>query len=501
MPTGKSVRRMPQDWKYALQGTAIGCLLATVILWPTFISLTQVWRSNQAYQFAWLVIPAMIYLLGWQHRSATIRVRPRPDLSGVAIATVAAVCWIAADLMNIDAGRQLAFVLAIQGIFMAALGWRPYWELYPALWLLFLMIPSGDLFQPVLRHLTVMAIEFVAIAFHLPYRVNGFLITIGANDYIVLSECAGLPYFLLATFLGYVFGLMLYRPLYKILALTLFGAFIGILSNVLRVAGIVLIDWVQKSQMPLTAHGNVQWVALILCLGLLLFVLSKLDAEGAAEPERFTPVISDSHPRPWAPMLAGFAVMVISGGSTWLIAKTSSTPNDAPFLSVPRAIAGWQLTSQALAWSINPENAIRSLSLEYRRDGETMGVRIVEPMMAEAKLQEAEVAPGKLNLWHENSIENLLACAGSECVKFVHTKWENGQTEERRDVYSTYALGDFHTTSKFALRAAYGWSRLMGRPTRPRLIGFSFASSQPDPVVAGIAADVSLFFSTVETGR
>ncbi|QKV57373.1 MAG: exosortase/archaeosortase family protein [Dechloromonas sp.] len=120
--------------------------------------------------------------------------------------------------------------------------------------------------------------------------------------------------FLLFTFLGYAFGLMLYRSIYKILALALFGAFIGILSNALRVWAIVWIDWVQGSQMPLTAHGNIQWVALLICLGLMFFVIGKLDEEKDTKNREIAMPTSDCHSRQWAPVLAGFSVFIISGG-------------------------------------------------------------------------------------------------------------------------------------------------------------------------------------------
>lgn len=492
---------MPQDWKHALLGTAAGCLLATLILWPTLISLTEVWRRNQAYQFAWLVVPVIAYLLGWYHRPTTLLARPNPDISGIVVAIVAALCWIAADLMTIDAGRQFAFVLGIQGVCMAALGWRSYWKLSPILWLMFLMIPSGDLLQPHLRHFTARIIELFAIALHLPHQANGFLISIGKNDYVVLNECAGLPYFLLATFLGYVFGLMLYRSIYKILALALFGGLIGILSNVLRVTGIVLIDWIRGSQMPLTAHGNVQWIALIICFGLLFLVLGKLDEDGFAEARSSTLPIPANRLRQWAPVLAGLAVSIVAGGSSWLVAKNSPAQNNRPPRSIPQSVAGWQLTTPEGVWSVSTQNSTRSLSLNYRRGEESLHVRVVETMTPEAKLQESDVAPGKTDIWHENSIVSQPACVGSECVNLAHTTWENGKTEERQHVYSTYALGNFYTTSKLALRAAHGWARLTGRNSAPRLIGLTFASALPPAIVDEIPEIVRSFQSVLETDR
>jgi len=461
---------MSQDWKQALRGMGVGFFITVLLLWPTLQSLTQVWRSNQAYQFAWLVVPLIVYILGWHDRPSTLLIRPQPDLSGVAVASIAAVGWIASDLMNIDAGRQFSFILAIQGVCMAALGWRAYWKLSPTLLLMFLMVPSGDFLQPILRQLTVKVIELFAIAIGLPHQVEGFQIAIGESDYVVLNECAGLPYFLLATFLGYAFGLMLYRSIYKILALALFGAFIGILSNALRVWAIVWVDWVQGSQMPLTAHGNIQWFVLLICLGFLFFVLGKLDEEKDTKTKDIAMPTSDCDSRQWAPALAGFSVFIISGGAGWLLSNTSSTQNVLPPISAPRSELGWELTAPLATWLDNPRNNTRSLLLNYRRGGEDLHVRVVETMTAEAKLQESEVAPGETSTWHESSIQIMVACGGDECIQLLHTIWENGKTEERQHVYFTYALGGHYTTSKFVLRARYGWFRLTGRLDKPRLI-------------------------------
>jgi hypothetical protein len=70
---------------------------------------------------------------------------PHPDFTGALLVIVAAACWSAAALMNIDVGRQIALVLALQGVAMSTLGWKSYWRLFPTLALLFLMIPSGDM--------------------------------------------------------------------------------------------------------------------------------------------------------------------------------------------------------------------------------------------------------------------------------------------------------------------------------------------------------------------
>ena len=138
------------------------------------------------------------------------------------------------------------------------------------------MIPAGDVLLSPLRALTVDALALFATLAGLPHRVDGFVIFVGTHRYVVIDECAGLAYVTLASFLGYSFGLLLYRTFAKVVALALLGAALGIASNVFRVCAIVLIDWVRGSQMDLTAHGTWQWLGLLASLGALFYVLVRL---------------------------------------------------------------------------------------------------------------------------------------------------------------------------------------------------------------------------------
>ena len=153
--------------------------------------------------------------------------------------------------MNVDAGRHLALVLIVHGVALATVGWHCYRKLFPILGLLFFAIPSGDVLLPILRTATVKSIEMFAHIAGLPYSVDGFVIFIGTYRYIVVDACSGLSYVTLAAFLSYSFGLLLYRSLLKIVALTLLGAGFGLIANTVRVNSIILVDWFRSSQMDL----------------------------------------------------------------------------------------------------------------------------------------------------------------------------------------------------------------------------------------------------------
>lgn len=457
--------------KEALLGGLAGSILVSWAMWPTLLEMTASWRTHESYQYAWLVLPMVVYLIGWHHRSTGWRVCPQPDLTGIWVVIVAAACWGAAALMNIDVGRQLAFVLALQGVAMSTLGWRSYWTLFPTLALLFLLVPSGDLLEPALRVLTVKAIEIFAVAANLPHSVEGFVVFIGATRYIVVAECSGLAFATLGLFLGYSFGLLLYRSVLKIAALALFGAFLGIFSNVVRVNAIVLIDWIRGSQMELTAHATIQWIALFATLGLLFYVLSRLqgDAEpvapGAAAPDEIHPI------RRFGPVLAGLSMLLIGGSAAALPANELRPPRvHAGWF--PQRMAGWELVQPAADWSVDEPGNTESISLTYRQRGRDIQAVIVEPLSSNAKLPESRLAPHDKDIWRQKQVQREAACAASDCIRLLHSTWQRDKGQQLRHVYYAYSIGSFSTESKLAFRAVHGWHRLTGGRENPRLIGF-----------------------------
>src|SRR5205823_3071550 len=267
------------------------------------------------------------------------------------------------------------------------------------------------------------AIERFASVAHLPHSVEGFVVFIGAHRYIVIDECSGLAYVTLATFLGYSFGLLLYRSLSKVAALALFGAFLGIVCNVMRVDAIVLIDWLRDSQMELTAHGNIQWIALFTLLGLLFYVLSRLRPD-------VTPVVPvvavPEQPyslRRLAPVVAGLS-MLLTVGSGYAFATHELRPPHEQTVLLPQNISGWELADSPAEWSIDRHGRTESISLTYHRNGHDMHVVIVDTLSPTAKLPESRLAPRDENIWREKRIDNEVTCVASNCIALRHATWQ-----------------------------------------------------------------------------
>jgi exosortase len=454
----------------ALLAGAVGATLILLTMGSAAVEMIEIWRTNEAYQYAWLVLPMLVYVLGWHLNLAPPPVDLRPDFTGVAVVAVAASLWVAATLMNVDVGRHFALVLALQGVAMSALGWHSYWRLFPALALLFFLIPAGDVLVSALRALTVKALVLFATLAGLPHRVDGFAFFVDTHRYIVIDECAGLAYVTLATFLGYSFGLLLYRTFAKVIALALVGAALGIASNVLRVCAIVLIDWSRGSQMDLAAHGTWQWLGLLAGLGVLFCLLVRLVAEPASVAAAATSRGRATSARAFAPIVAGLTGIVVAGGAAALESGVAPIAQRASMTISPPAIPGWGRAEAPPAWSIAPDGLSQSIRILYQRDGRGVEVVIAETLAPNAKLPESLLVPADGGPWREHRTERERGCVGAACFAFRHSTWRPEKQQRSRHVYATYTVGGYATDSRLALRAMQGWQRLGGGGAAPRMI-------------------------------
>ena len=477
-------------WRTAILGATAGIALTLFALWPTVRGLVTTWSVSDSYRYGWLVVPTLVYLLGWHHRALLLALAPRPGFAGVLVATLAALLWGVSELMNVDVGRQLALVLALQGVAMSALGWHAYWRLFPILALLFLLVPSGDILLAPLRRLTLESIVWFADIAGMSPRVDGYVIGIGQGSYIVIDECAGLTFVTLGLFLGYSLGLMLYPSFLTAAALALAGATLAIVSNLVRVNAIVLIDWLQGSHMDLTAHARFQTFGLVLGIGLLFLVFYRLAAGARLAPAKEV-VGQDSRqvvmPRRFAPAVAGIAVLLVASG----LARMESL--DRPLAScrapggfLPTSLLDWKSGAAPMAWKDDTRQQLRSVRATYGQGEREIQAVVVEAGSATAKLPRAVLLAGEPGQWREKRMQTRVLCSADSCIRLRQTTWTSTRSSDQRHAVYAYQVGAYSTPSDLALRGFRGWGRLTGHADLPRLVALMYDGDAllPDDVLA-----------------
>ncbi|MDS4070052.1 MAG: sterol desaturase family protein [Candidatus Competibacter sp.] len=466
-------------WRQALRQLLSGLALALVALWPTALSLTRVWANSEAYQYAWLVLPMFVYVVGWYHRDRILAMTPRPDFLGMVVILLALLLWCATYIVDIQLGQHIALVLVLQGIALSTLGRDVYRRLFPIMAMLFMLIPCGDVLQPLLRELTVKWIEWFALMMDLPHRIDGFMAYVGDHRYVVIDPCSGLTFVTLAGFLGYSFGVLLFRSFGKILALAALGAALGVFTNALRVWLIVGIDWLQGSQMDMNAHMDLQGLALLTALGLLFFLTTRLVRDGGREdsckPEP-TPGSGWTAAR-FAPLLSGLLVLLVIVPVQGLGARTGSAKTDEPL----RKMAEYYPRS---SWLGNPEKAGRALLIPY---DDRLDIVLADPGGTLGRVDETLLNPVEQDIWRHVTTARYRDCSAGDCINFVHKTWRRKGSIDARHTLYVYYVGDMVTDSLLVYRLVNGWNRVTSSGEASGLIGFRVAGDLPSQhILAGV---------------
>ena len=138
----------------------------------------------------------------------------------------------------------------------------------------------------------------------------------------------------------------------------------------------------------------------------------------------------------------------------------------------PKRILDWDLVERPTTWFVDGAGSSESIDLTYRGEHGDIRVFVVDGLSSAAKLEQSKLVPHGGGTWREKHVAQEVGCRSAECVSVVHATWQRERSENVRHVYYVYAIGDFVTDSKFAIRAAHGWHRLTGTRDRPRLIAF-----------------------------
>src|SRR5262249_3035666 len=242
-----------------------------------------------------------------------------------------------------------------------AVGSRILTRLMQFLILLVLLVPSDDFLLAPLKILTVNIVVAAAMIVGMPYSVDGSVIFIGANRYVVIDDCAGLPYVLTMLFLGLTFGLLVYRSAWKVGLFALMGIACGIFANSVRVVSIVILDRLQGTRLELPSHVFFQWMAFGLGIAVMVAVLMRV----ASDPQQAAdgPRIAD-HARGGGQSLKAALAAAVLAISVPQIALGRINSTDKQTASgeagavdlLPEGFAGWTRDVAPTVWNPAPRS-------------------------------------------------------------------------------------------------------------------------------------------------
>jgi EpsI family protein len=327
-----------------------GALAVLLVAYASTLgSFPRVWMEGRTHGF--VVALFCVYLLWTKRRVLTAGRRDRAAASITAIALLS-LAWVAMAVLNIQVGQQLLFVVLLVSWAVAAFGSASLAITLPVAGIFTLALPLWEVLLGVLQQMTVFVNGALIRVTGLEAQLSGNLIRFPFGTVEVAESCAGLSYFLSAATLSVMYGrLFLIRPKSRWTVIA-WAVALAIVSNWIRVFGLVVIGYRTRMRSPLMAeHGTYGWVIFVLAM-IVFFVIAqrveRADAQPGLTPPREPPATRESagplNRRGRLVLVAATTAAVL--GPVTLIAVRSA----APAAQIPETIDG---VAAGAAWRLS----------------------------------------------------------------------------------------------------------------------------------------------------
>ncbi|MCK4587568.1 MAG: EpsI family protein [Gammaproteobacteria bacterium] len=234
-------------------------IVVFIIYWQTVQSLLMRWWVSPTYSHGLLVLPIVIYLI-WSNRHKTNSVKsfPRYWLM-IPLVGVCAFWWIS-NVVSIDIGQQVSFVLLLMLAVAVAFGERVLLTLAFPLLYIFVAIPVWNFLEPVLQIITVKFVSVFLAWAGIPHLVEQHFITIPEGKFSVEEVCAGLRFFMAAIAITLLFAYMNLRTRMARVVFVMFGLVGAVVLNWVRVFVVIVAGHLTEMQHWLVhSHVGLGW--------------------------------------------------------------------------------------------------------------------------------------------------------------------------------------------------------------------------------------------------
>lgn len=263
---------LPSHWQKPLLAVFLVSLGSIIAFYPSWASIVSIWERSETFAHGYLIVPISLWLI-WLKRESYRNLCPSFSWLALLFVLGCGFLWLVSDLVSVLVIQQWAVVGILVGGIWAVLGNRTASQMLFPLLFLFLMVPFGEEFIPLLMDFTA---DFVVGMLRLTgisvYR-EGTFFTLSSGNWSVVEGCSGLRYLIASFTLGTVYAYLNYTSYKKRTIFILAAFFTPILANGLRAYMIVMIGHLSSMKLATGVdHIVYGWVFFGLVM-LLLFYL------------------------------------------------------------------------------------------------------------------------------------------------------------------------------------------------------------------------------------
>lgn len=312
---------------------------ALIALWPSLVSLHEVWREIHDYQHGYLIAAVSAAWCGLAARRLWTR-SVRPSLAGGILLAVVLFAWLVALNANSLMLHQLLFPAAAWLAVLAATGWSAARRVLVPIAFLYFATPIWEYALPVLQRLSVFAAETALGALGIPVEVREYTVTIPEGTFQIIEGCSGKRYVMVVLAVAVLAASLARLPPRRFVGFIAASGALALLANWVRIAIVIYAGHVSGMQHYFVAveHktlGNAIFVVLVVGVLMLARALSPVPAsrprprdgdDGAAGTSQPQPPHAGLIALPLGLLLATLALTQVRAHAAPAVARPGSLP-------------------------------------------------------------------------------------------------------------------------------------------------------------------------------
>lgn len=351
-------------------------LLMIVGFGPTIISFPEAWNEDRTHGYA---VAAFCVWMLWRARGE-LQGSDKLRLPGALTAFGLSLGWLLAHVAGIRVGEQLLLLLLIIAWAGASFGSAGVRRFATICSVFLLAVPVWEVLLGVLQFLTVTVNSAAVRALGIPAKVSGNQIHFSSGIVEIAQSCAGLSYFMSALTIGVVYGQLFLRTWRTRLEVAGIAVVLAIVSNWIRVFGLVLVGYYSKMQSPLMReHATYGWVifAIVMVVFFVLVAWRERSAQWQVAGSSMPVSRDDTKGNvDWRDVGMPTAIALAGPVLFWcltLVSEVAPAPPNPPGTSID---ASWVRSSprDTMMWSPAYRGQSERRVLALTRDGRTVQV-------------------------------------------------------------------------------------------------------------------------------
>jgi exosortase A len=359
------------SWRAAWISIVLGVAAVIAFYWDTAAQMVHIWSISASFNHCFLIFPICGYLI-WLKRAALASMVPQPSVWGLGVVIGASLGWLMGFFASVSMVQQFAFVMVIQGIFLAVLGLKiGRLLLFPLAYMAF-AVPFGRFLIAPLQDVTAFFVVRGLRLIDVPVFLDGIFISIPTGNFEVAEACSGVRFLIATVALGTLFAYITYQSRIRQIAFVALSVVVPIVANGFRAFGIVLIAYLSNNELAVGVdHIVYGWVFFAIITVILLLVGMTFRDSDPVDPV----VDADTVRRAAGDAVAGKKVLAIASvaviASTLAPSYASHTTNrDIPAINgelpSPAVGAGWRMAAvRKFDWSPVYPKAHATLQRRY----------------------------------------------------------------------------------------------------------------------------------------